>query len=440
MATTRAAVAALAGVGLALVLGVAGAVAVYNTKDGQVQGRDTPEFRFPDTPTGAIAILAADGRLASLAAFAVRPAADDGDQGAGGTIVPIPVSADVSGGVGAERLPLDETVSLFGSETLTEELPALLGVSIDRMVVVDPGAAAEALAPISGAEVELPAAVTSGDGSVLADAGSRMLSGAEMAAILSTRDPAVSAADDYAIDVAVWQGVADAVGDGLVTPLALSAETAPSDPVVDDLVGRLTSGPISVRTLRFEPIVSVDINPRGVDALALDRVDVVLVFGHVAPTRVAAPYAGYSFRVVSSYGDDQLPADVDRLSVSYTAVKTILAMEGNVRSVDAAAGDAPDATTIEVASDALIPTAELLVDVFGDVDVRVADTRIAGIDIVVTLGTDYLETLESGAAAPDPDATVGDPDATAGESAGTVGPGEPSATTGDDDTTVEGTS
>ena len=75
MSTTRAAVASLVGVVLALALGVAGAVAVYNSKDGQVQGSDIPEVRFPDTPTGALAVLDDDGSLASLAVFAILPPA-----------------------------------------------------------------------------------------------------------------------------------------------------------------------------------------------------------------------------------------------------------------------------------------------------------------------------------------------------------------------------
>src|SRR5262245_42175216 len=97
MSTTRAVVASLVGVGLALVLGVAGAVAIYNTKDGQVQGSNTPEVRFPNTPTGAVAVTAENGSLASVAVVVVRPAdqsGDDGDadHGVGGTVVPIPVS------------------------------------------------------------------------------------------------------------------------------------------------------------------------------------------------------------------------------------------------------------------------------------------------------------------------------------------------------------
>ena len=127
------------------ILGVAGAVAIYNTKDGQVQGNDTPEVQFPVTPTGAIAVLGADGALASLAVVTVRPTEDGEEPGTGGTVVPVPVSADVSGGIGTERLPLDETVGLFGAESLVDEVPALLGVSIDDVAPVTEAELASAL-------------------------------------------------------------------------------------------------------------------------------------------------------------------------------------------------------------------------------------------------------------------------------------------------------
>ena len=429
MSTTRALVASLIGVGLALILGVAGAVAIYNTKDGQVQGSDIPEVQFPVTPTGAIAVLDGDGALASLAVVSVRPTEQGEEPGTGGTIVPVPVSADVSGGVGTERLPLDETVELFGPESLADEIPALLGVSIDDVAALSESELASALAGVGPIEVTLPESVTTPDGSVLADAGVQSIDAATAAAILAGRDTSVSGAEDYDIDVAVWKGIAGAVGAGLSAPLQIGEDAGPGSLL--DTVGRLSSGPISIQTIRFEPVASVDLNPRGVDALALDRVDVAVLFGHVAPARVAAPYAGYTFRVVSEFGDAQLPDGIARLDVAYTAVRALLETESNVRSVDTTADEAPTATLIEVANESLLPGAERLVDVFGPVEVRVAGTRIAGIDMVVTLGTDYLATLDTDAAT---GTTVDDGSAPGG----TVGVEIPISES--TDTTAEGTS
>ena len=397
MSTTRAVFASLVGVGVALVLGVAGAVAIYNTKDGQVQGNDAPEVQFPVTPTGAIAVVGQDGALASVAVVTIRATENGEEPGTGGTVVPVPVSSDVSGGIGSERLPLDETVGLFGSESLDDEIPALLGVSIDDVATLTEAELATALGGLGPIEVTLPAAATSSDGSVLADVGQQSLDAATAAAILAARDPSVSGAEDYEVDVAVWQGIATAVGSGLESPIQIDDGGGTGPRSLIDTVSRLTSGPMSVETVRFEPIASVDLNPRGVDALALDRVDVTVLFGTVAPARVAAPYAGYTYRVVSAYNDPQLPEGSARIDVAYTAVTALLETESNVRSVDLAEREAPVATVIEVANESLLPAAERMADLFGPVEARVAGTRIAGIDIVVTLGTDYLATLDTDA-------------------------------------------
>ena len=136
MTTTRAVVASLVGVALAAGLGAAGYVAIANTTDGQVVGGGSAEVTFPATPTATMAVLDDAGNLASLAVLTVRPA-DDDETGRGGTVVPVPISADSSGGFGTERTPLNETVALFGPDTLGDEVPLLLGVGIDDLMVVD---------------------------------------------------------------------------------------------------------------------------------------------------------------------------------------------------------------------------------------------------------------------------------------------------------------
>ena len=146
MTTTRAIAASIVGLAVAAGLGAAGYVAIANTTDGQVVSGGPPEVTFPATPTAAVAVVDEAGNLASVAVLAVRPG--DDDERRGGTVVPVPISADSSGGFGTERTPLNETVALFGPETLADEVPALLGVGIDELIVVDEGELAELLAPI----------------------------------------------------------------------------------------------------------------------------------------------------------------------------------------------------------------------------------------------------------------------------------------------------
>ena len=394
MTTTRAIAASIVGLAVAAGIGAAGYVAIANTTDGQVVGGGPPEVTFPATPTATVAVVDQNGNLTSVAALAVRPGDDDHRRG--GTVVPVPVSADSSGGFGTERTPLNETVALFGPETLAEEVPALLGVGIDQLIVVDEGELAELLAPIGSVQVDLPAAVTDAAGRQVAPAGPQTLAPDQLAEILSTTDPKLTGADRYPIDVAVWGAIADVVGDGLATPLGAPASPSAGDSVADaaapvDVLSAVTSGPIAVQPLRSAPIVSLDRNPRGVDAAALDRAEVLVILGHVAPSKVAAPNPGYNFRVVSPFSDEQLADAATRLDVAYTATEALLGIDANVISVDTSPGEAENVTVIEVSDENLVAAARSLADVFGPVEVRVADSRIAGVDVVATLGTDYLD-------------------------------------------------
>ena len=397
MTTTRAVVATLACVVLAAGLGAAGYAAIANTTDGQVVGGDTPEVTFPATPTATFAVVDDRGTLSSLAVLTVRPADDDGAPGLGGTVVPVPISADSSGGFGDERAPLNETVDLFGPETLDDEVPLLLGVGVDELFVFDEDELADWLAPVGAIEVELPAPVSDAAGVQIAAAGLQTMSPEEIAAVLSAADPTVAGADRYPVDVAIWRAIADVAGDGLTNPLASPVDTTAAPAAGPDVLGLVTSGPMAVQPLRATPIVSLDRNPRGVDAVALDRPEVLVIFGHIAPSKVAAPNPGYNFRVVSSYSDDQL-AGATRLDVAYTATEALLGVDANVISVDTSAGEAATPTVIEVSDESLAAAAATLSEVFGPVEVRIADRRIAGVDVVATLGTEYLNRLDMTAA------------------------------------------
>jgi hypothetical protein len=397
MTTTRALVATLACVAVAAGLGAAGYAAIANTTDGQVVGGGTPEVTFPATPTATVAIVDDSGSLSSVAVLAARPADDDGAAGSGGTVVPIPISADSSGGFGAERTPLNETVDLFGPETLDDEVPLLLGVGIDDLIVLDEEELADWLTPVGAIEVDLPAPVSNAAGVQIAAAGRQTMSPDEIAAVLSAADPTVPSADRYPVDVAIWRAIAAVVGDGLATPLASPVDTIAGQASGSDVPSLVTSGPMAVQPLRATPIVSLDRNRRGVDAVSLDRPEVLVIFGHIAPSKVAAPNPGYNFRVVSSYADGQLDGPT-RLDVAYTATEALLGENANVISVDTSTGEAASPTVIEVSDENLAAAAATLSDVFGPVEVRVAERRIAGVDVVATLGTDYLSRLDMTAA------------------------------------------
>ncbi len=152
-------------------------------------------------------------------------------------------------------------------------------------------------------------------------------------------------------------------------------------------------GPVGVRGLRRLPDDAAA-NPRGVDVSYLDRTDVALVFGLIAPGKVSAPNPALTVRIESPYADEDLAGSgLHNLDLAREAVSSLLFVRGNVLSVDTSGGDVPEVTTVEVADESLIPGTDGIDVLFGPIEVTVGDSRIVGVDAVIRLGTSYLEHL-----------------------------------------------
>ena len=399
--TLVAAGAAVAVSAAAVGLGALGAVTLYNSTEGADASSGRPELVFPATPTGLLAVVDEGGHLASMAVLVVQPS------GTGGSVIPVPVSADASGGKGEERLPIAETMSLNGTESLPAEAEALLGLTLDEVEIVDADGLTEKLERFAPLDVELPIGVTDADGNVVAEAGAQTLDAAEAAAVLAARDPSVPAADQYPAVRAVWSAIAAAIGDGIGAPTG--STTVPPAPgaqggEVDGILADLAAGPVGERGVRMRPVEGAT-NPRGVDVVLLDQAELALVFGQIAPGKVAAPNPALSVRIESTFSDEQLAeTGMTNTDVAYAAVSQILFVGGNVLSVDTAPADEPPggATVIEVADETLIAGTEGAEVLFGPIDVRVGETRIVGVDATIRLGTDYLDLLTELGAAPMP--------------------------------------
>jgi len=380
--TLLAAGAAVVAIVVAGGLTVAGGVALYNSTDGASVGPLVPELVFPNTRTALLAAVDDGGTLASLAVLVVRP------DGVGGSMVPVPVSADASSGEGDERLPIAESVALEGPEVLEREVGIALSLSFDTVEVADVSRLAELLAPVGDVEVELPDEVTDADGAVVADKGTATLTPAELAAVLTARDPDVPAGEQYDAAAAVWAGVASTVADGLAAgePAAAAAGSVQRE------FDQISSGPVQSRALARRPI-EAERNPREVDVVLLDRAELALVFGQITPGRVSAPNNALSFRVVASFSAAQLgDRGWTNAEVAYRAVNQVLFLRGNVISVDTTAAEAPRRTRLEL-SDATLNTRGVR-EVFGDVVLDEPAARLVGVDGILVLGTEYLAFLD----------------------------------------------
>ena len=380
--TLLAAGAAVVAIALAGGLAVAGGLTLYHSTGGGSVGSAVPELVFPKTPTALLAGVDASGALASLVVIVVRP------DGTGGSVVPVPVSADATSGEGDERLPIAESVALEGTAVLEREVGIALSLSFDAVEIADAARLAELLAPVAPVQVDLPADVTDAAGDVVADAGPAALDATQLAAVLSARDPDVAAAEQYAAAAAVWAGIAETVGDGLVgtQPAPTAADS------VDREIVQVSGGPLRSRALATLPIEPAR-NPRGVDVTLLNRSELALVFGQIAPGRVSAPNSSLSFQVVASFSPAQL-ADTGwtNAEIAYRAINQLLFLRGNVLSVDTTPGDAPTETRLEL-NDATLNTSGVR-EVFGRLVVEEPATRLVGIDAVLILGTEYLTFLE----------------------------------------------
>jgi hypothetical protein len=392
--TVIAAGAVVLAIAAAAVIGIVGGLTLYHSTEGSDASDDRPELMFPETPTGLLAAVDEEGNLASLALFVVRPS------GAGGSIITVPVSADASAGEGSERLPLAETAQLTGVESVEREAEILLGLAVESFEVADRARLEELLSVVGDIDVDLPVEVTDGAGQVVAEEGPQTMDSETAAAVLAARDPAVPAAEQYPAATAVWAAVAEAVGDGIsdVEGLqTLSGGEAAGAPEPTDgfagVVGQALGGPLATRGLRATSLTDAR-NPRAVDVVVLDRAELALVFGQIAPRKVAAPNPGLTFRLELPFSEDELDAvGLSKDELAYRAISQLLFVRGNVQSVDTTAGDVAERTMIEVAEESLVPVVETTDNFFGDIDVEVAEERIVGVDAVVRLGTNYLDDL-----------------------------------------------
>ena len=296
-ATLVAGIATVAVLLLATGLTVLGAVTLYNSTEGADPSPAEPELTFPDTPTGALAVLDDTGALASIAVFVVQPA------GVGGSIVAVPVSADASSGAGDERLPLAETVALQGADV------ARPGARGDAAPAARPGRRAR-----RGRRRRAAGAGRRAGGRPAGRCHRRRRGDRRRGRRVDDRCrarrrrswPPVPRTSRRCSSTArpppSGRRSTTTVGDGLT---ATASPPTPRPATWPPWWGGCSAAASATgRCGRREP--SADANPRQVDVVVLDAVELVLVFGQIAPSAVAAPSSGLTFRVVCSFTDEQL--------------------------------------------------------------------------------------------------------------------------------------
>ena len=346
---------------------------------------------IPVTPVGMLASVDELDRLTTVTVFVNRPEGEPG-----GSIVAVPVSADVMGGVDGQRVPLTESYTAGGADGLRQAVESLLSLTIDQSLVATTAQLGALLQPVAPVVVDFPDDVLDGSGDepdVLYEAGEASLSGEQLATVLTATVDEAPEADRWGNVEAVWQGVDAAIADGRTPPVATPPTT------LDQIVNQVFAGNAGSRALVFTELPASEV-PDGKDVNQLDRADAVFVFATVAPSNMSAVATGLVYRIESPPGYE------DKVQ---WVISALLYLNANVQWVKLD-GPVQDPTIVYLAEDNLADDALGAEMLFGDdVEQAESDFRIEGIDVIIQLGTSFLDDPESGNTLPSTTTTTTTP-------------------------------
>jgi hypothetical protein len=364
-----------------------GAKAITNSKAGKnVLADAPPEQVFPSTPTAMLATVGSARELTSVTVFVLAPDADPSKGGydqRGGSVISVPISADT--GVVDQPQSLADTYRAAGVQGLQQAVESVLGVNIDFGKVMTRTELAGLLLGLPQVRANLVNEVLDGRDAVLHPKGPTTLSTTQVAEIVTTKSPTqLESARRPNID-AVWLGVATAVGTGREGQKLSAAEPS----TFEELAARLIAGPMAARGLLAHP-EPADRVTKGHDLEQLDRADTILVFASVAPAHMQQPGIGRSYRLEAPPGYDQ---QVRR------TIENLLFFRNNIVSVDLNAK--PNAQTVLSIYDPAAAEAEPTDNqLFGKIKVQTPKVRLSGVEVTITLGTDYLRGVDLSAPPP----------------------------------------
>jgi hypothetical protein len=212
---------------------------------------------------------------------------------------------------------------------------------------------------------------------------------------LRALDESGASYDHHDTDVEIWSALAaNSPLNGAVVPPSDEFDRPIPATSIDEVFARLWQGPVQVRDLALQPGTP----PGSLDVVILDRVDSLLVFSQISPARVLTPSPGLVFRIELPYSEDQIGDGADvfatRDDIARKMVGELLFESTNIVSVDtqSASGEAAAVTRVEVADERFLANMEQLVPgIFGESELVVATNLVAGVDVVVVLGTGYID-------------------------------------------------
>jgi hypothetical protein len=435
-----------------------GATTVANSTEGEVvQGDERPVILLPQTDNAALAVVDDNNQLTALIVATLLP------DGEGGSIVTIPVDADASIGFGNERRPLAGLLDPADPERFFQTVEQTLAISLQFGEIVAADRLAELIEPVTPVSVDLPfvpiripdppvedvepepeatepdlSDAAAGEDPEAVDVAEPTVTATavvspesekanELADLLQSTDFEVTAAvgvlrstpfpgtnaDRQLNDVAMWSALAASALDVAAGDVPVDEFGTPvTASTIDEVFARLWQGPVQVRDLDVTSAQS-STDGNAADVSVINRFDSRLVFAQVSPARVSTPNEGLVFRIEVPVADAQFDVEgspfATRTDLARSALGQLLFLRLNVTSVNATPNPdgAPVKTRVEVADERFVAgLEESLGPVFGEAEFVVSDELIDGIDVVMTIGTGYLDAFRGEVDA----ASVGDAD------------------------------
>ena len=351
---------------------------------------------IPSTPAALLAVVDANGFVASLQMIALAPG------GIGGTIVSIPVgsSAIVASGQPSHRV--GDSYLTSGLEGLVTDVEGLLNISFTASAAVTESELAGLLTGERDVTVTFDRAVsTLGTTGIteLFPVGEHTLSPAQVAQVLAANQAGAPESDRLPVVKSLWVGVAG-VGRSVVSspdsslpasslPASSSsvvagndstASTIPAPITVKNFLDQVLTGEVQVWQFAANAVAQGDKNPTGADMYELDKAEVIMVVASVAPSSVSSLLASINVQIDSAFADATITREAV-LRLAYLGVNIVL-----IREV---IGTPLQETVVEYSDDPVGVEVAGYSSVLGPIAPKQSSRQVEGVDARIVLGSDF---------------------------------------------------
>jgi len=345
---------------------------------------------IPTTPVELIAVTKHVGEVVSVSSIALLALAPGGH---GGTIVSIPVGAMAH--VAADAAPAriaDSFVTdgIFGLKSVVEDL---LNISIDQADDVTSLEFADLLQSVAPQQATLaqPVFDTSAAGvATVLEAGSASLTPAQISAGLAASQSGIPESGRLPQVKELWKAIAragaPAAADSTGTSTTIPAITEAPVDTAGYLAG-LLSGRVDVWQLSGTLITDAQRNPSNVDLYEIDGGESLMVMASVMPSALSLASDAISVMVDVPFAST---------TVAREAVTRLAYLGANVMLVRETTATPAEHTVVYYTDEIARTEGEAYSATLGTLEFKKAPQTIAGVNLQVVLGNDFVAFLGSG--------------------------------------------